>query len=86
MATIQIIPWTIIEVKPGAFGQILHSPGDHKWAPEQKYLPSDQDWIGLRKVYYSSRTRLKAGGQKCGHCSSDPGPLLLVVRLELRFF
>ena len=40
-ATIQISPWTIIEVKPGALGQILHSPGDHKWAAEQKYLPSE---------------------------------------------
>ena len=23
--------WAIIEVRPGAPGQILHSPGDHKW-------------------------------------------------------
>ena len=30
VATIQITPWTIIEVKPGALGQILHSSGDHK--------------------------------------------------------
>ena len=30
-ATIQVIPWAIIEVGPGALGQILHPPGDHKW-------------------------------------------------------
>ena len=30
-ATIQVIPWTIIEVRPGALGQIWHPPGDHKW-------------------------------------------------------
>ena len=28
-AIIQIICWTIIKVKPGALGQILHPVGDH---------------------------------------------------------
>ena len=27
----QIIPWTVIEVRPGALGQVLHPPGNHKW-------------------------------------------------------
>ena len=30
-AAIRVIPWVIIEVRPGALGQILHPPGDHKW-------------------------------------------------------
>ena len=59
-ATIQISLWTIIEVKPGALGQILHSPGDHKWAAEQKYLPSGQDWNGLGRSHYSSRNPINA--------------------------
>ena len=29
--TIQVIPWAIIEVRPGALGMIWHPPGDHKW-------------------------------------------------------
>ena len=44
----------IIKVEPGALGQILYSPGDHKWAPAQKYLPSDQDWNGLGKGHFLS--------------------------------
>ena len=30
-ASIQIIRWTIIEVRPGALGQIWHPPREHKW-------------------------------------------------------
>ena len=73
MAIIQIILWTIIEVKPGALGKILHSPGDHKWATKKKYLPFDQDWNGPGRGHYSSRTRINAGeGTKCGHYSNYP--------------
>ena len=30
-ARVRVIPWTIIEVRPGALSQIGHPPGDHKW-------------------------------------------------------
>ena len=30
-ATIRVIPKTIIEVRPGALGQILHPPEDDQW-------------------------------------------------------
>ena len=73
VAIIQIILWTIIEIKPGALGQVLHSPRDHKCATKQKYLPSDQDYNGLGRGHYSSRTRINAEeGARCGHYSNYP--------------
>ena len=61
----------------GALGQILYSPGDHKWAPEQKYLPSNQDWNGLGRFHYSSWTRINAGG-KCDLYLSYPKTIIEV--------
>ena len=36
------------------------------------YLPSDQDWNGLGRGHYSSRTQINAGSLKCDHSSSYP--------------
>ena len=36
------------------------------------YLPFDQDWNDLERGHYSIRTRINAGGPKCGHYSNDP--------------
>ena len=70
-------PLAIIEVKPGALGQILHSPRDHRLAPEQKCLPSDQYWIGLGRGHHSSWTRINPEGAKLQPLSElSTGPLL----------
>ena len=77
-AAIRVILWAIIKVKPGALGQILQSPGNHKWAPEQKYLPSNQNCNGLGRDHYSSGTQINAGGQTFGHYSSYPQTIIEV--------
>ena len=62
-ATIQNIPWTIIEVRPGPLARYCTRQETISGTPEQKYLPFDQDWIDLGRGYYSSRTRIHAGGK-----------------------
>ena len=64
------------KVKLGALGQILHSPGDHKWASEQKYLPSDQNWNGLGRGRYSSRIQINVWGKNAATIQVIPGPFL----------
>ena len=60
------------KVKPGTLGQILHSPGDHKWAPEQMLYPfwPKLEWPGKGPLFESDSN--KRWGQKCGHYPSYP--------------
>ena len=62
--TIQIITWTIIKVKPGPLARYCTHQETIGGTLEQKYLPSDQDWLAWRGGHYSSRTRINAGGNK----------------------
>ena len=56
-----------------ALRQILHYQGDHKW----KYLPSDQDWNGLGRGHYSTRTQINVGeGKNAATIRVIPRPLL----------
>ena len=62
-------PKAIIEVRPAALGQIWHPPGDHIKVGDMNrcILHLTKDWNGLGKDYYSSWTRINAGGLKCSH-------------------
>ena len=40
--------------------------------PEQVYLPFEQDCKYLRRGHYLSRTKINAGGLKCGYYSNYP--------------
>ena len=75
-ASIQIIRWTIIKVKPMALGQILYSLGGNKWAPEQNYLSSDQDWSGVERGHYSIRNQINAKSKSAATIRLICGPLL----------
>ena len=76
VATVQIIPLNN-KVKSGALGQLLHSPGDHKRAPEQKLSPpAAQNWNGLGMGRYSSRIRINVGGKNVATIQVIPGPFL----------
>ena len=75
-ATVQIIPWTIIEVRPGPLARYCTRQETISGTPEQKCLPFDQDWIGLGRGHYSSRTRRHAGGKNAATIRVIPGSLL----------
>ena len=61
-ATIRVIPCAIIEVRPGALGQILHPPGDISGRPGQVYLPFDEDWNDLDLIWTPINAWVVVGG------------------------
>ena len=69
-ATIRVISLALIEVRPGALGQILPHQETISGRPEQVYLSFDQDWNDLEGGHYLSRTRINTAGPKCGHYSN----------------
>ena len=46
--------------------------------PEQKYLPSDQDWNGLERGHYSSLTRINGVGQNAATIGVIPWTIIEV--------
>ena len=59
-ATIQVIPWAIIEVRSGSLVRYCTHKEIISGRPEQVYLPSDQAWNDLVRGHYFSRTRINA--------------------------
>ena len=73
----ELFPRPLLKSSMGPLTSIA-SPGDHKWATEQKYLPSDPrlEWPG--RGHYSSGTQINAGTQNAATVRVIPWTIIEV--------
>ena len=79
-ATIRVIPGPLLKSNLGSFARYCTHQETIGRAPEQKYLLSDQDWIGLGRGHYLSRTGINTGGKNAATFRVMPWTIIEVTR------